>query len=279
MVHRIPDCGFARSYIIEEDDGLIVVDVGSIGAAQEIETYCTNILNRSLHDIWLIAVTHFHIDHIGGIGTLLKKCSPETKVLFHPFVQDYLDGTREMSPMKNWVTGLIPTMATSFSGIKNLSHVAFENTAGIPLSIFSKYRCLPYEDQTRYFDSGRFPRYRIGFGNWEIITTPGHTEDSVSLYNEDTRELICGDLIIGKSDGTGYLNGFHFDKEAILKSFRMIYDSIRPRVIYPGHGEIIRHDLNAMLKIKNLKMDTRRFNKNFPSTPGSTGMLFPFPYR
>ncbi|HLA28210.1 MAG TPA: hypothetical protein VJZ49_09990 [Syntrophales bacterium] len=55
MVHRIPDCGFARSYIIEEDDGLMVIDVGSIGAAQMIDAYCTQILNRPLRDIRIIA--------------------------------------------------------------------------------------------------------------------------------------------------------------------------------------------------------------------------------
>lgn len=241
MVHMVPDCGFARSYIIEEDEGLMVVDVGSIGAAQEIKTYCRNILNRSLQDIRFIVATHFHIDHIGGIGTLLKKCSPETKVFFHPLVQDYLDGTRDLPPMQSWLSGLLPTMLTSFSGIKKLSHVAFENAAGIPVSIFRDYRYLPYENQIRYFASERFPRCRIGFGNWEVIATPGHTEDSMSLFNEHARELICGDLIIGKHDGTGSLNPFHADAESILKSYQLINDTIRPQVIYPGHGGIITH--------------------------------------
>jgi hydroxyacylglutathione hydrolase len=245
MVHKIPDCGFARSYIIEEKDGLMVVDVGSIGGAQEIEAYCTQILNRPLRDIRCIAATHFHIDHIGGIGALLKKCSPETKVMFHPLVQDYLDGTRELSLMKNWLSGLLPTMVSSFPGVKNLSDVTFENTAGIPLSTFSDYRSLPYEDQIRYFDFGRYPRYPIGFGNWEVVATPGHTEDSISLFNADTRELICGDLIIGRNDGTGYLNRFNYDPEVICKSYWRIRD-LMPGVIYPGHGGIVRHALDAM---------------------------------
>jgi len=245
MVHWVPDCGFARSYIIEEDEGLMVVDVGSIGAAQEIEAYCTQILNRPLRDIRFIAATHFHIDHIGGIGALLQQCSPETKVLFHPLVQDYLDGTRELSPMKNWLSGLLPTVVSSFPGVKNLSDVTFENTAGIPLSTFSDYLYLPYEDQIRYFDSVCFPHYRLGFGNWEVLATPGHTEDSVSLFNADTRELICGDLIIGRKDGTGDLNRFHYDPEVICKSYWRVRDLI-PEVIYPGHGGIVRHALDAM---------------------------------
>jgi glyoxylase-like metal-dependent hydrolase (beta-lactamase superfamily II) len=235
-------------------------------------------LGRPLQDIKFIAVTHFHIDHIGGIGTLLKECSPETKVLFHPFVQDYLEGKRELSTMKNWLTGLIPTMVTSLSDIKNLSHVAFENAASIPLSIFRDYRNLPYEDQISYLDQGRLPRYKIGFGNWEVISTPGHTEDSVSLFNQDTKELICGDLIIGRKDGTGYLNRFHYDPEVICRSYWRVRD-LMPKVIYPGHGGIVRHALDAMLKVKNLRVKPREFNKNLPITPGSTGMLYPFPYR
>lgn len=278
MVHRIPDCGFARSYIIEEENGLMVVDVGSIGAAEEIEDHCTQTLKRSLRDIRIIAATHFHIDHIGGIGTLLQKCSPETKALFHPLVQEYLDGTSELSPMKNWLSGLLPTIVHSITGVRKLSHVSFENTAGIPLSIFRDYRYLPYEDHIRYFNYERFPRYHLGFGNWEVIATPGHTEDSVSLYNEDTRELICGDLIIGKNDGTGDLNRFHYDPEVICKSYWRVRD-LMPKVVYPGHGGIVRHALDAMLKVKNIEMDPQRFNKNLPITPGSTGMLSPFPYR
>ena len=278
MVDRVPDCGFGRSYIIEEVEGLMVVDAGSIGAAQEIETYCKQILNRPLRDIRFIAATHFHIDHIGGIGTLLKKCSPETKVLFHPLVQDYLDGKRELSPMKNWLTGLLPTMIQSIAGVRKLCHLCFENVSGVPLSIFKDYRYLPYDDQIYYFDSRRLPRYRLGFDNWEVIATPGHTEDSVSLYNRDTRELICGDLIIGRNDGTGYLNRFHYDPEVICMSYWRVRD-LMPGVIYPGHGGIVRHALHAMLKVKKIEMDPRRFNKNLPITPGSTGMLFPFPYR
>jgi glyoxylase-like metal-dependent hydrolase (beta-lactamase superfamily II) len=278
MLHRLPDCGFSRAYIIEEENGLMVVDVGSIGAAQEIEAYCTQILSRPLRDIRFIAATHFHIDHIGGIGTLLNKCSPETKVLFHPLVQEYLDGTRELSSMKNWLSGLLPTLLHSIAGVGKLSHVSFENVAGIPLSIFRDYRYLPYEDQVSYFESELFPRYRLGFGNWEIVATPGHTEDSVSFFNEETRELISGDLIIGGNNGTGHLNRFHYNPDVICKSYWRVRD-LMPAVIYPGHGGIIRHVLDAMLKVKNIKLDPQRFNKNLPTTPGSTGMLSPFPYR
>jgi len=249
MVHIIPKSGFARTYLIEEGDGLMAVDVGSIGAVQDIEVYCTQVLRKSLQDIRFIASTHFHIDHIGGIGTLLRKCSPETRVLFHPFVKEYLVGRRELSPMKNWMNGLIPTVTASCSGIGKLSHVASETLAGVPLSVVKDRCCLPYEARIRYFDAGRLPRYRIGFGDWEVIMTPGHTEDSVSFFSDTTKELICGDLIIGRKDGAGYLNRFCWDEGLIQETFKMLNEIICPRIIYPGHGDIIADDENTFRKV------------------------------
>lgn len=249
MVHAIPKSGFARTYLIEEDKGLMAVDVGSIGAAQEIETYCTGILKRPLEDIRFIIATHFHIDHIGGIGMLLRKCSPETKVLFHPFVKEYLDGSRELSPMMNWMNGLIPTVIASCTGIGKLSHVTFETPAGIPLSITRDHCYLPYEAWIGYFDAKRLPRYRIGVGDWEVIVTPGHTEDSISFHSNITRDLICGDLIIGGKDGTGCLNRFCWDEVLIQEAFEMLNGIICPRIIYPGHGAIIADNENAFRKV------------------------------
>jgi len=250
MVHAIPKSGFARTYLIEEDEGLLAVDCGSIGAAKEIEVYCTQVLKKSLQDIRFITATHFHIDHIGGIGTLLMKCSPATRVLFHPFVKEYLTGRRELSPMKNWMDGLVPIMIASCSGVGKLSHVAFETFAGVPLSAMKDRCCLPYEPRVRYFDAERLPRYRLDFGDWEIIATPGHTEDSVSFYSAATKELICGDMIIGGKDGTGCLNRFCWDEGMIQEAFKMLNELICPRTIYPGHCDIITDDENAFRKVE-----------------------------
>jgi len=249
MVHVIPKSSFARTYLIEEDEGLMVVDVGSIGAAQEIEVYCTQVLKKSLQDIRIITATHFHIDHIGGIGTLLRKCSPEARVLFHPVVKEYLAGRREMSPMKNWLHGLIPTLLASCSDIGKPSHLAFDTLAGIPLSAMKDCCRLPYEPWIRYFDAGRLPRYRFGFGDWEVIATPGHTEDSVSFFSNATKELICGDLIMGQKDGGGCLNRFYWDEDMIKEAFKMLREIFCPRIIYPGHGDIIADDENAFRKV------------------------------
>jgi len=178
------------------------------------------------------------------------KCSPATRVLFHPFVKEYLTGRRELSPMKNWMDGLVPIMIASCSGVGKLSHVAFETFAGVPLSAMKDRCCLPYEPRVRYFDAERLPRYRLDFGDWEIIATPGHTEDSVSFYSAATKELICGDMIIGGKDGTGCLNRFCWDEGMIQEAFKMLNELICPRTIYPGHCDIITDDENAFRKVE-----------------------------
>ncbi len=249
MVHVIPKSGCANTYIIEEDDGLIAVDVGSIGAAQELETYCTGVLKRPLQDIRFIIATHFHIDHIGGIGTLLKECSPETRVPFDIHAKGYIEERESLAPMKNWLSGLVPTIRENYTRIGNLSHIAFESLAGVPLPVFKDNGRLPYTDQVSYIDMQGALLGRIGFSDWEAVPTPGHTPDSISLYNEKTQELICGDLILGRHDGMGYLNRFCWDEGIVRDCFAVLKNVLSVRTIYPGHGEAIRDDVNAFAKV------------------------------
>jgi len=249
MVHIIPKSGFANTYLIEEDDGLIAVDVGSIGAAQEVATYCTGILKRSLEDFRFIFATHFHIDHIGGIGTLLKRCSPETKVLFDLHAKGYIEGQENLAPMKNWLSGFAPTIRENYTRIGNLSHITFESLAGIPLPVFKDNERLPYTDRVSYIDMQGALLSRIGFSDWEAVPTPGHTPDSISLYNEKTHELICGDLILGRHDGMGYLNRFCWDEGLTCDCFAVLKNVLCVRTIYPGHGEVIRDNINAFAKV------------------------------
>ena len=90
----------------------------------------------------------------------------------------------------------------------------------------------------------------LGFEKWEVLETPGHTEDSVSFFSEKTGELICGDLIINISKGgPGRLNRFYWRKDIIQDSFNYLCDTIKPVIIYPGHGDIIRDRGNALLGV------------------------------
>jgi len=251
MVHPIPGSGIAQTYLItDEKDGLMVVDCGSVGAALAVDDFCTHTLKRSLHAIRIIAATHFHIDHIGGIAALLSKCSPKTTVLFHPLVKAYLKAGRPLSPMRHWVTGLVPTLiAGGFFGVRKWSDLAFDGPAGVPLPFIRDLQRVSYLDRIRYLEGNQLPRSRIGFGGWEVIAAPGHTEESVLFYNEASGELIAGDLILGRKEGRGYLNRFCWDEGQSQRIFAALTDLIRVRVIYPGHGPVIWSAEDAFRKV------------------------------
>jgi glyoxylase-like metal-dependent hydrolase (beta-lactamase superfamily II) len=250
MVHPIPGSGIAQTYLItDEKDGMMVVDVGSVGAALAVEDFCTHTLKRSLQAIRFIAATHFHIDHIGGIGSLLAKCSPKTTVLFHPLVKAYLKAGRPLSPMQNWITGLFPTLIKGTFGVRKWSDLAFDDAAGIPLPFFRDRQYVSYADRIRYLEGNRLPRSRIGFGRWEVISAPGHTEDSVVFFNEPSGELISGDLILGRRNGRGYVNRFCWEEGQIQRTFASLIETIRVLIIYPGHGAVIWAAEDAFRKV------------------------------
>ena len=251
MVHPIPGSGIAQTYLItDENDGLMVVDCGSIGTARAVEDFCTHTLKRSLQAIRIIAATHFHIDHIGGIAALLAMCSPKTTVLFHPLVKAHLKAGRPLSPMRHWVTGLVPTLiAGGFFGVRKWSDLAFDGVAGVPLSFFRDLQRVSYADRIRYLEGNRLPRSRIGFGGWEVIAAPGHTEESVVFYNEASGELIAGDLILGRKGGRGYVNRFCWDEEQIRRTFAALMETIHVRIIFPGHGPVIWSTEDAFGKV------------------------------
>lgn len=251
MVHPVLNCGFARSYIISSEEGLVVVDVGSIGTVEDISDLISQ-LGKTFNDVRFLAATHFHIDHIGGIGCMLCKCPSDTKVLFHWTVADYLEGKRKVSLTKNWIVGFMPASIASVRYVRKFSHLNYESLSGIPLPGLRNRVVLPYrQNRIEYLGGKGLKRYPLGFGDWDVIETPGHTEDSVSFYNETSEELICGDLILNIEKGRhGELNRFYSNRESILESFHDLSNTIGPKIIYPGHGEIIMDTVNALRHVK-----------------------------
>jgi glyoxylase-like metal-dependent hydrolase (beta-lactamase superfamily II) len=262
MVHKIPNCGFANTYVVSESGGLMVVDVGSIGAAQDVENYVCNQPGMSLDMVKYITATHFHIDHIGGIAVLLKKCPPTTKVLFHQLVKSYLEGRKKLSLIRNWCCGLLPAAVAGFGQVKKISHLGFAGLAGIPLPVLRNITNIPYDRQRiSYFGpapnrqppatAATSPGISLGFDQWEYLETPGHTEDSVSFFNGSSEELICGDLIINRGEsGSGELNRFHWDRNKLTRSYEMLSRSIACKTIYPGHGKVLGDNGNPLEKVR-----------------------------
>lgn len=96
---------------------------------------------------------------------------------------------------------------------------------------------------------------RMGDRDFEIIHMPGHSSDSVCLYNGDEGVLFAGDspLLIGSPDGT-YEAGFLAALEKVCAR--------DVRRIYFGHGAPLTERCNERL------LETQRMATNSPSAAG-----------
>ncbi|HRQ29804.1 MAG TPA: MBL fold metallo-hydrolase [Saprospiraceae bacterium] len=77
---------------------------------------------------------------------------------------------------------------------------------------------------------------RFGHTTLKVIHVPGHSRDSICLYNNDDKILISGDVLFQGSIGRTDLPGGDYDTliEGIKTKLFTLDDSTR---VFPGHGE------------------------------------------
>ncbi len=100
-------------------------------------------------------------------------------------------------------------------------------------------------------------RMNIGEGEWEVIYTPGHTIDSISLYHRETKALICGDTLFAHG-GVGRWDLATGDYHQLLQSVSLL-SGMEIESIYPGHGPWVRG--NAKKHIENSLAYLRIFGR------------------
>lgn len=101
---------------------------------------------------------------------------------------------------------------------------------------FDHIGALNYFDKNLILDKNNLEekQYNIENFNFEIIYTPGHKEDAITIYFKEENIMFTGDFIfegtIGRMDLEG---GSTIDMKKSLEKIKKYDDSIK---IYPGHG-------------------------------------------
>ena len=102
---------------------------------------------------------------------------------------------------------------------------------------FDHIGALSYFDKDLVLDKNNLEEkeYNIDCFNFKVIYTPGHKEDSITIYFEKEQIMFTGDFIfkgtIGRMDLEG---GSVFDMKNSLEKISKYDKNIK---IYPGHGE------------------------------------------
>jgi hydroxyacylglutathione hydrolase len=215
--HNPMDC---NSYLYYQEEQALIIDVSS-----PPEFLVENLRKKFVSKVF-IAYTHAHFDHI-IYGHALEKLLEKERINFSSLA------CRADKTVYNTARGAdIIKEYLSLFGLNQQYPADFE---------------LPRIDC--FLDDGA----ELGFGDFIMITTPGHSNDSVCYYSEADEILFTGDTLFsdggfGRTDlPTGSITEL---KRSLEKIFRLP-DSV---TIYPGHGNIA-----------NLGLQKQHFNFYTPS--------------
>jgi glyoxylase-like metal-dependent hydrolase (beta-lactamase superfamily II) len=179
-----------NSYLIQSDSGWLMIDSGWPDTfAQLLQLLNQN--NISIHEVNYLVITHFHPDH-AGLTQNLKDLG--TTLLLHEYQVPY---------------------------INKLNLLYRKNPRANFKDITTSNNLVLSEAESRNFLKS------IGIEG-ELISTPGHSDDSISLILDDCCAF------------TGDLPALHlaeaYDDIVIEDSWDMI-NKHSVKMIYPGHGE------------------------------------------
>jgi glyoxylase-like metal-dependent hydrolase (beta-lactamase superfamily II) len=179
-IERI-DGTMANSYFIMIDGMKIIVDAGTPGSGKKIMGYLEN--NRIKPDA--ILITHYHVDHVGGLPAIYEKYHPE---IYVPVNELSIISGSEPVPLKPFMPKFASTIMRARK-IKDLKPSSEMNISGI-----------------------------------ELIKTPGHTRDSTSYYAKEQKVLFTGDAAVNLKGIPGYNKMFSADQGNAEKSLKAIRD-------------------------------------------------------
>src|SRR6185437_6063772 len=100
----------------------------------------------------------------------------------------------------------------------------------------------------RLGDEGLPPGSVVSVGGCEIevIATPGHTVDSVSLYLRADAAVLTGDTVLGRGTTVIAHDGNLGDYLASLDTLHALADSTELRALLPVHGPLLDDPLGAL---------------------------------
>jgi glyoxylase-like metal-dependent hydrolase (beta-lactamase superfamily II) len=218
--------GVVNAFIIEDYNGLTLVDTGYKGSAGKIFTALKK-AGKNPADIKQIILTHCHPDHTGSAAVLKK----ELGALLFAHGED-------IPLIERGIGGRLPLQLSP--GIKHwLIYHIFAKLHGCKIE--------PVHVDETLRDKSILPIA----GGIQVIHTPGHSAGHVSLLLQNEGVLIAGDLCTNMNglDLSSVYDNRAVGIESILKAAELDFDT----AVF-GHGKPLIKGANKKLKEKFLPL-------------------------
>jgi len=198
---------FIASYILKGKQ-VAMVETGPTSSVPNL-LFCLKELNVKPEDVVYVAVSHIHLDHGGGAGTLLKYL-PKAKVIVHPRGAPHLANPEKLWQQSKEVMGSIAEM-------------------------YGKPEPVPEERLIAATDGMMFD-----VGNdvsLKVVETLGHASHHVSYYEPLSEGIFPGDaagIYLKEIDVIVPTTPSPFRLDIALASLDKLI-SLKPKVLYYSH--------------------------------------------
>ena len=235
---RIPRARFVFSvYLLAREEAVLIEPGPSVAVPSILE----GMRQLGLDELAVIMPTHIHMDHGGGAGMLAKEF-PRAKVVVHPKAAKHaLDPSR-----------LIDSTRIAYSD-------DFEKTYGPILPI--------KESQLTIAEDGDV--IRAGGRGLRMIHSPGHAFHHMSIFDEKTHNLFCGEALGVSTAGAESIvmpavSVGDLDVDAYLESIEKLRE-LQPRMLFYPHeggartpGDIFDRIRENTVMLRDLILEARK---------------------
>jgi glyoxylase-like metal-dependent hydrolase (beta-lactamase superfamily II) len=160
-VFPIPGLKMGRSYLVEGNDGVALIDTSTAGVSGRILGAMAEVGHRP-EALKVIIATHYHFDHTGNAADLIERTGAHLCV--HADDAAYVDGRTPWMP------------------------------SNPPFAFLDRFGPPPYGVKVdRVLQDGDVLPYA---GGLRVIHAPGHTPGHIALHAPERRVLFAGDSLM-----------------------------------------------------------------------------------